>query len=69
MDLPPAGDAGPNLVARPEQLDVRGDLLDGERTRADQAHVAEEHVEQLRKLVDAPPPKPRPDLRQTEGRS
>src|SRR5688572_17129784 len=61
VDLPEARNArldaeSPAVPARVDPVDVAY----GERPRPDQAHVAHEHVEELRKLVEAEPAKQPP---------
>ena len=58
LDLPQAGDAlrheEPLEVVRLEELGLVGEA----RPRADERHVAAQHVDQLRQLVEARPPQP-----------
>ena len=53
FDLPQAGDARPHEVTVVELGRELVDLRPQRRPGPDQAHVAEEHVEQLRQLVEA----------------
>lgn len=50
--LPPAGDAGLHGQALQVVLGVLGHLVGQRRARADDGHLAQEHVEELRELVD-----------------
>ena len=49
----PAGDAGAHLVTTPLTVRVVREVLDEERPRAHEAHVATQDVPQLRELIDA----------------
>ena len=51
-DLPPAGDAGLHCQALQVELGVLRDLVGQRRARADDGHLAQEHVHELRELVD-----------------
>src|SRR5690606_1158379 len=56
VELGPAGEAGPHAMAQLVVADLLrqlGDELRPLRARTDQAHVAAQHVPQLRQLVDA----------------
>ena len=66
IHLRPTGDAGLDVVA----ARIKGDLSlifavmrEGVRPRPDQRHVAEQHVDQLRQLVEVPAPQVPPDPR------
>ena len=50
--LPPAGDAGLDGQALQVVLGVLRDLIRQRRPRADDGHLAQEHVRELRELVD-----------------
>ena len=50
--LPPAGDARLHGQALQVELGVLGHLVGKRRARADDGHLAQEHVQELRKLVD-----------------
>ena len=63
LDLPQTGDPRAHPVAGVELGRELGDLLRQRRPRADQAHRAAEHVEQLRQLVEAGRPQEAPDAR------
>ena len=52
--LPRSGDPRPDGVAPPSHR-VEGLRCDGEGAGADQAHVATQHVDELRQLVDREP--------------
>ena len=55
-DLAPAGDAGLDIVADHVLVDELGvflGVLEHVGARADDAHVAEQHVDELRELVEA----------------
>ena len=51
-DLPPAGDPRLHGQALQVELGVLGDLVGQRRARADDGHLAQEHVDELRELVD-----------------
>ena len=53
LDLPQAGDARRHRLAGEQILVELGDLRRQRRPRADEAHLAAQHVEQVRQLVDA----------------
>ena len=61
--LPQAGDAGGDVEALLRPAAALPRLLDPERARPDQAHVAGHDVEDLRQLVEAPAPQPGADAR------
>ena len=66
VDLRPAGDAGLHLVAQHVLRDPVLELLDEERPlgpRADDRHVAPQHVPELRQLVEVEPAQPAADRR------
>ena len=53
VDLSPAGDAGPDLVATGLTGIVPLEVLHEQRPRPDQAHIPPEDIQELRQLVDA----------------
>src|SRR5207249_8145915 len=61
LDLPEPGEAGRNQealeVMRREELE----LVRNERARTDKRHLATEHVEELRQLIEAPLAQPAAD--------
>src|SRR4051812_8962125 len=61
VDLHRAGEAGLHSEAQPLALVVEGDhgLLLG--TGTNERHLAAQHVQQLRRLIEAQPPEPAPD--------
>src|SRR5688572_32818548 len=66
IHLRPAGNAGLHLVAQHVLRDLVLELLDEERAlraRADDRHLALEHVPELRQLVEIQPPQPAADHR------
>ena len=58
-DLPEAGDARQHDVAALVPVVHELAVAQGQRARADEAHVALEHVEELRQLVEAQAPQER----------
>src|SRR5919201_6681222 len=62
-DLPDAGHARSHREPAPMAPDDRRVLLRDEWPGADQAHPAEDHIEQLWQLVERGGPEPGPDLR------
>src|SRR5262249_14790492 len=65
-DLRVAGDAGLHAEALPEEGDLTLEPLDEDRAlgaRADEAHLANEHVPELRQLIDARPAEEAADAR------
>jgi len=65
IDLGPPGKAGPDIVA-PHLLGiVEWQIMEEERPRPDQAHVAPKYVEQLGQLVEAGGAQPAAEFRQT----
>ena len=52
LDLGPAGDARPHLEPAPLALGVAVDLLLHGRARADDRHLALEHVDEVGQLVE-----------------
>src|ERR1051326_223966 len=67
VDLGPAGDARLDVVAAAREADallVFAVVRQRVRPRPDQRHVADQHVEQLRDLVDVPAPPPAADAGQ-----
>src|SRR5262245_56677206 len=63
VDLGPAGEPGPHLEAAALVLVVLLDLVAERRPRADDAHVAANHIPELRQLVDGGPAQEAPDAR------
>ena len=57
-DLPQPGQPGRALDVVDDVVAVAGELLDHHRPRADQAHLAAQHVDQLRQLVERGAPQP-----------
>src|SRR5205823_7977615 len=53
LNLRPAGDPGPHRQPPPVLLGVVRDLLDEVGTRTDQAHPAQDDMDELRQLVEA----------------
>src|SRR5579883_548028 len=62
-DLPGTGQPGADLKVEMGVRAVHRDLVDDDRSRADDAHVAAQHVDQLGKLVQAELAQHRPDDR------
>src|SRR5207244_3340105 len=62
-DLSETGDPGLRAEAAAIPGGVAGDLLGVRRSRTDDAHVATHHVQDLWKLVEAPPPQECADAR------
>src|SRR6266542_4450952 len=56
--LPQAGHARPDPQAVARRWFPEIDLIGWQRSGADQAHIATQHVEQLRQLVEVPAPQP-----------
>src|SRR5438552_5597786 len=52
LHLSPAGDPGSNHEPTPLVIGITGNLLGQGRSRADQAHVTDQHIPQLRDLVE-----------------
>src|SRR5580704_11463596 len=52
-NLPEASDAGAHLAPLLAQLGIGIEHVQHERARTDQAHLAHDHVKQLRQLVNA----------------
>src|SRR5947209_19988221 len=66
VDLRPAGDARLHAVTEHVLRNLLAELIDEHRAlgpRADEAHVAAEHVEELRNLVEARAAQPPADRR------
>ena len=61
VDLRPARDPRPHLVPPLLLGCVEIEVLHQQRARADEAHLAREHVEQLRELVEARAPEEPPE--------
>src|SRR6185436_17220709 len=53
VDLRPAGDAGPHFVPARLLGRIEREIFRQERPRADEAHVAAQHIPELRQLVKA----------------
>src|SRR4029077_14952602 len=54
VELRPPGDPGAHVVAAGLLPGIARQILHQQRPRADQAHVAPDHVDETRLLVDAP---------------
>ena len=68
VDLRPAGQAGPDRQPPALALAVLGDLRGHGRARADQRHLAAQHVPEVRQLVERGAPQQRADARDARRR-
>src|SRR5579862_8188228 len=51
VDLCPTGDSGPQFVAARLFGRIEGQVFEQQRSRTDQAHITDEHVDELRQLI------------------